>query len=189
MFNSTPRQTSRDIWSHGNAEQLRDLISSALSTLLLLGKENKPAYFASPWISDFVLFDNRFRQYEILFPEIADNSDIWFSDYLLNLSRNIPVRLVTTRTPTSQVFLKKISVFRTYQVEWRFAREKFHEKGILAPSFYIEGSMNITYSGLNINGEKITYYTSLGKTGANKIASAYLELDRHWENLGDSNDI
>ena len=32
------RDSSRDVWSHGSGRQLRDLLSSALSTLLMIGR-------------------------------------------------------------------------------------------------------------------------------------------------------
>jgi hypothetical protein len=39
-----PLQASRDVWSHGSGQQLRDLLASSLSTLMLLEGE-KHAYF------------------------------------------------------------------------------------------------------------------------------------------------
>jgi hypothetical protein len=177
------RATSRDVWSHGGGQQLRDLLGSALGTLLLVGVEAKPAYFSSPWISDFVLFQNSYREFGALFPEIADQSEIRFSDYLLRLSRKLPVRIITTRSETSEGFIKRLEMSGESKIKHRFARDEYHEKGILAPSFYIEGSMNITYSGVYVRGEKITYHTALNQQGANKIAGTYLEYNRRWENL------
>ncbi len=43
--------------------------------------------------------------------------------------------------------------------------------------------MNITFSGVNINGEKITYHHANKTDGAKKIAGAYLEYNRRWDNL------
>ena len=37
----------------------------------------------------------------------------------------------------------------------RMAGEDLHEKGLLTPDFYLEGSMNLTYSGVHINQEKV----------------------------------
>jgi hypothetical protein len=177
------RDSSRDVWSHGSGRQLRDLLSSALSTLLMMGEEVRPAYFSSPWMSDFVLFDNHFREYEALFPDLADQTELRFSDYLARLSGKLPVRIITTRSDTSESFISKLRAHGVSRVQCRFAESEYHEKGILAPSFYIEGSMNITYSGVYVRGEKITYHTNSDAQGASKIASAYLEYDRRWNNL------
>lgn len=174
--------TSRDVWSHGEGATLRDLISSALLTLLMLPDSKRAAYFSSPWISDFVLFDNEFRQYSSVFPDIGDNASIYFRDYLIFLARHMPVRIITTQSETSLGFIDKF-LSTNAQISCKFASDEYHEKGILAPSFYIEGSMNITYSGLYIRGEKITYHVGSSPAGAEKIASTYLELDRRWEVL------
>lgn len=177
------RETSRDVWSHGGGQQLRDLLSSSLATLLFTKKDDRPAYFSSPWISDFILFENGFREFGALFPELADQGEIRFSDYLLRLSKRLTVRLMTTRTETSEAFLKNLESQEPSRIHHRFGPDEYHEKGILAPSFFIEGSMNITYSGVYVRGEKITYTTTGNPEGANKIARAYLEYGRRWEIL------
>lgn len=180
---SEPLATSRDIWSHGSSQELPDFLASSLATLLMLGPHNQPAYFSSPWMSDFVLFDNRFGAFTALIPSMADCPRIRFSDYLAQLARLMPVRLITTRTDTSLAFLQSPTLHRPSQLHWRFAPDEYHEKGILAPSFYIEGSMNITYSGLFVRGEKVTYHTVPASGHHPKIGAAYLEFDRRWDLL------
>lgn len=180
--NSGAFSISRDVWSHGEGNQLRDLISSALLTLMLMPSDGRAAYFSSPWISDFTLFDNRFRQFGSLFPRFADTNYIKFSDFLLHLSPSIPVRIITARTETSLGFLRLFSSTES-SVEFKFAPDEYHEKGILAPSLYIEGSMNITYSGLYVRGEKVTYHVDSNASGAKKISAAYLEFNRRWSIL------
>ena len=180
--NPGDRSFSRDVWSHGEGNQLRDLISSALLTLMLMPSDGRAAYFSSPWMSDFTLFDNRFRQVGGLFPRLADSTAIKFSDFLRHLSQTLPVRLITARTETSLAFLRVFGSIES-SVEYRFAPDAYHEKGILAPSLYIEGSMNITYSGLYVRGEKVTYHVDSNNLGAKKISAAYLEFNRRWSIL------
>lgn len=177
-------RSSRDIWSHGGGPQLRELLASALATLLFVEPTPRPAYFSSPWISDFVLLKNEYGQFGALFPDIADRVDFTLREYLIRLSRRVPTRIITTRNVHSEGFLATLGEPSAEGVEWRFADSDYHEKGILAPSLYIEGSMNITYSGVYINGEKITYHAAGSREGAGKVAAAYLEFDRRWENLG-----
>lgn len=160
---------------------LRDLLSSALAALLLIPDERRPAYFSSPWMSDFQLLDNRFGQHSALFPELGDKGWIGFVEYLIQLSRRRPVRVITVENETSNRFLSNLRSEK--RVEVKFAAEKYHEKGILAPEFYIDGSMNITYSGVYVRGEKITYYTDSDSAGKDKITKAYLEFERRWSNL------
>lgn len=184
MFTNPLVASSRDIWSHGSGQRLRDLLTSSLLTLLLMGKVDRPVYISSPWISDFVLFDNRYREFASLFPELADQTIIYFSEYLMRLARQTQVRMITTRNEISEGFLdllkhKKVSI----DILCRFAGGEYHEKGFLAPSFYIEGSMNFTYSGVYVRGEKVTYYCGQGKDGSARILGAYLEFDRQWKLL------
>jgi hypothetical protein len=172
--------TSRDIWSHGSGTQIRDLLSSCLATLLLMPASLRPVYFSSPWMSDFVLLENHFRQFSALFPELDGRAEIRFSEYLEALAQRFRLRLIATRNDTSKNFLASSAVLRATNLESRFAPDEHHEKGILTPWFYIEGSMNITYSGVHVRGEKITYHVGADEVGRQKIARAYLEFDRYW---------
>lgn len=175
---------SRDVWSHGSGTQAIDLISSSLATLLLIPAFASPIYFSSPWISDFALLNNQFRQFSSLFPHLDGRSEIRFSDVLVSISRRMPVRIVTVSNDTSNNFVRSPLLVDSPGIATRFAPEVHHEKGILTPWFYIEGSMNITYHGVHIRGEKITYHVASSDEGRRKIARAYLEFDRYWSTLG-----
>jgi len=174
---------SRDIWTHGGGWPLPDLLRSVLASLLFLGKQERPAYFASPWVTDFDLFDNRFGDYTALFPRLGDQPWVKFSDYLVRLSRDLEVRILTTDNPRSAAFLADPRFQTAETIAYRMGHGSFHEKGILAPSFYIEGSMNITHHGVRVRGEKIVYHAVVGSGVPQKIAGAYLEFDRHWRAL------
>ncbi|WP_353646241.1 hypothetical protein [Mesorhizobium sp. WSM2239] len=178
-----PALQSRDIWTHGGGWPLPDLLRSALASLLLLSEHRRPAYFASPWITDFDLFDNRFRDFAALFPRLAEQPWIRFSDYLTALSTKLDVRLLTTDNDRSRAFMSIPALKNVSRVSCRLGDSKFHEKGILAPTFYIEGSMNITHHGVRVRGEKVVYHSVVGNGLPPKIAEAYLELDRHWKTL------
>lgn len=176
-------ETSRDVWSNGGGRELRDLLSSAFGTLLLIESNYQPVYLSSPWMSDFVLFENRFHEFDRLFPDLEEQSEVRLSDFIARLARKLSVRIITTETETSTHFLRRLQTVEAKNIQYRFAAEEYHEKGILAPSFYIEGSMNITFHGVYIRGEKITYHHANNSEGARKIAGAYLEYNRRWDNL------
>ena len=184
MTNSVIQAYSRDIWSHGGGQNLRDMLNSSLATLILMGRLERPVYVSSPWISDFVLYDNRYREFEALFPDLGDRIGIRFSDCLKRLARQGQVRIITTRNETTGAFLEALEREPNGSaLLYRFADGDYHEKGLLAPSFYIEGSMNFTYSGVYVRGEKVTYHCGGGHGGAKKIIGAYLEFERRWEVL------
>lgn len=174
---------SRDVWSHGSGAALRDLLSSSLASLLMAPADGEPAYFSSPWMSDFPLFDNHFGDVVALFPELGDEPRIRFSEYLRHLARRRPVRIITVRNPSSENFAKSPVFDGRDSVQFRYAQETYHEKGVLTPAFYIEGSMNITYSGVYVRGEKITYHSGAEAALKAKISKAYLEFNRRWDQL------
>lgn len=173
---------SRDIWSPGGGAVLGDAIASVLAMLLLRSEERRPVYFSSPWITDFPLFRNRFRDFAALFPRLADEDEIWFSDYLVTLARDREVRVLTSDNPYSNAFLRTPKLV-AHGLTAKRAEGPYHEKGILAPGVYIEGSMNITYRGVFINREKVTVHSAPDPAVLARIAAAYLEFDRHWRNL------
>ena len=176
--------SSRDVWSRGGKEPLRDLLIGSLTSLLLLPEDERPAYFSSPWMSDFPLFDNQFRQYTALFPEHQNESQVWFTDYLEMLSRKRPVRIVTVKDhKVSERFAASSKFHRAGKPEVRFAPVEYHEKGILTPLFYIEGSMNITFSGVNVRSEKLVFQAADDAFSIEKLARAYLEFNRFWGSL------
>jgi hypothetical protein len=43
--------------------------------------------------------------------------------------------------------------------------------------------MNITYSGVYVRGEKITYHSGAEPAMLAKIGKAYLEFNRRWDQL------
>ena len=137
-------------------------------------------------MSDFALLGNRYREVVPLFPDDAERSEIRFVDFLVRLSRQRAVRIITTDTATSRAFLASpmlVAAVATGRVEARLALREYHEKGILAPGFYIEGSMNITFSGVYVRDEKVTYHSASDAAGQDKVARAYLEFSRRWDSL------
>lgn len=176
---------SRDVWKHGGGRLLQDLLGSALITLLLPSSDVRPVYFASPWMSDFVLVANAVREFADLFPAQEEQGEITFVDYLSVVARRREIRIITMQNPTSNAFVERllsISDASRSTISIRLSSQETHEKGILSPGFYIEGSMNITHMGVHVNGEKIVYHSGRDDA-AEKISAAYLEFDRRWRLL------
>lgn len=179
---------SRDIWSSEGAQHLVDLLGSALSLLMLLQPGPDPVYFSSPWMSDFPLLGNSHRQFASLFPDDGERTSLRFTNYLIGLAQTRPVRLVTAPTDASRAFLRNLSLLRNgypqLHLEARLTTPEYHEKGVLAPTFYLEGSMNITYNGVFIKDEKVVFHASGDPDSDAKIARAHLEFHRRWDLLG-----
>jgi hypothetical protein len=171
-----------DLWSNAANLELRHLFRSAMTTLLLLNTPSRPIYICSPWISDFVLFENRFGELSHLLPRIEERSVINLSDCLRQLSRSHEVRIISRRTEVTLNFLANSKLVED-GVRFALANDDLHEKGFLTPIFYFEGSMNITFSGVHINKEKLLYHAGSDPEVTKRMSLAYLELDRRWKQL------
>ena len=180
---------SRDIWSRAGSLQVRDLLASLLSARLLAEAASDPLYVSSPFLTDFPVFDHGFGQFQPLFrhfPELGERAEIMFSQALIELSCRMPVRLIGVPGEYASGFLRSAVRQDSPNISGRFASALYHEKGLLCSSFYLEGSMNFTYSGVYRRDEKITAHTPDTAAGQQKIAAATLEFNRLWEKLAGS---
>jgi phosphatidylserine/phosphatidylglycerophosphate/cardiolipin synthase-like enzyme len=60
------------------------------------------------------------------------------------------------------------------QDENNFLFEKEHSKGLISDTWALIGSMNFTYSGVEINGELVTFKTDPNSIG--QLAAAFTDL-------------
>lgn len=173
-----------DIWSNAASTQLRSLISSALACTLIRSNwiPGRSVYVCSPWISDFSVFDNRYGQFDDLCPAARGNNRIRLSEVLKRIGLGISVRIISKDTEATRQFLAGAG-FSNSNVIVRLAGDSLHEKGVLTPDFYLEGSMNLTYSGVHINTEKVSYHAGSERDIVARMAAAYAELDRRWKQL------
>lgn len=171
-----------DIWSKSASWRLRGLIQSSIANLLLARVHERPIYLCSPWISDFPVFDNANGQFDALVPCAAGRMRINLSDCLAQLSLENNVRIVSKSTPATDAF-RSMPMLSDSRVQMRLSDDKLHEKGFLTPIFYLEGSMNITFSGVLLNEEKVIFHSGDESTVRARIQNAYLEFERRWNML------
>ena len=172
---------SRDIWSHSIGRSLQDLLASCCSSMLLDTTDDQPVYFSSPWMSNFILFENPFGEFGVLFTDTGDHPEFRFADFLKMLSQYRPVRLIVVKNPTSNKFITHLDQDDYPDLKVRFAPDTEHGKGILTPNFYIEGSMNLTYSGVHLRDEKVVFHPKVGNE--EKLNLAFLQFNRFWATL------
>ena len=173
--------SERTIWSSQANPAAVDLVGSCLALLMIAPTTEQALYFSSPWLSDFPLLDNRFFEFTGVFPEAGEKNWVSFTDCIQALSTRWTVRIVTRDNDSSQNFVGRLDAGSPIHV--CYASDSFHAKGILTPYFFIRGSMNLTYSGVNINDEQITYNAADDDRGRSLIAEAYLEFNSFWERL------
>jgi len=165
----------RQIFLHGplGKRQLREVLSSQLSALLI---QPEPIWLVSPWVSDFLLLDNRAGQWNALNPDWTGRK-ILFSELLAELvNQGCNFNLVTRDLPENKEFIvsfkEKLSAGAKYKII--FAPE-VHSKGFLTSKFFFEGSMNFTFSGAYRNDELVKL-----KVDNDAISEALIEFKERY---------
>ncbi len=134
-------------------------------------------WLVSPWITDFDLIDNSANQWNALVPTFEARY-IRFSEVLIALARaGIAIYLVTRKDPINDSFLSNLKYQLTEREAVHFCfRQELHTKGILCKEGFIEGSLNLTYSGVESNDETMVLHTD-----SHNISNAFLEFKKQYE--------
>jgi len=158
--------------------QLADVLGSLFALELI--SPSPIIYLVSPWISDIQLLHNHFGRYRSLMPD-STRDILMLADILneladryhpANASGHVTVRVIyRPGTVGIHSFLARLSL----QVERRAASD-LHEKGLLTSRCYLRGSMNFTFSGVNLNDERVELTTDPGDIG-----QAHLNMQDLWE--------
>jgi hypothetical protein len=158
--------------ARSSSVQLTDCISS-LFALELLSPSPK-IYLISPWIGDVPLLNNSFGQFRSITPEMTKRW-IGLADLMNMLAERGTEVCILTRTnqPHNASFLRRLS-----PVVYCKQTSTLHEKGLVTQHFYLRGSMNFTYSGVNLNDESIEL-----STDPEIISQAFIEAEQGWNNL------
>ena len=138
--------------ARSSSMQLASCLSSLLALELL--KPGKELYLISPWLSNVPLIDNRFGQFRALVGE-RDKADLRLGDILTLLAACGTQVRILYRTPSNETTRQFVENLQNIaNIECR-AKQDLHEKGLISSHFYVHGSMNFTYAGVNINDESV----------------------------------
>lgn len=152
--------------------QLADCLSSLFALELMCpGPE---MYLISPWISNIALISNRFGQFRAIMGDSGEG-DLRLATILHTLAeRGVKVRIMhRSKHQQTEEYLNLLPE----NIERR-GIETLHEKGLITHNFYLRGSMNFTYSGVNLNDESVELTTD-----PQDVALALLEARQRWEGL------
>lgn len=178
MTNTSERQ----IFLHGllGKRQLREVLGSQLVTLFI---RPEPIWLVSPWLSNFLLLDNRAGQWSGLEPDWTGR-EISFVELLSALvQKGCRLNLVTRELEENLKFLQvlKAKLPPGSPLKVTFTPD-VHTKGLLTSVFFLEGSMNFTFSGANRNDELLTL-----KSSGDAISEALIEFkERYGATLEDA---
>jgi hypothetical protein len=154
---------------------IRELLSLVFCQELLVPGAN--LCVVAPWISNVTIFDNRSADFAAINPEWGER-EVGVIDVLVQLARSGTMIEVAVRPDDhNQQFIRAIreageeeGVANSISVQ---EIENLHTKGILADSWVILGSMNLTRNGIEINEEYLTY-----EVEPKNIAQARIHFNR-----------
>lgn len=156
---------------HRHAARPHHLIAEALQSLIVseLLSPGHRMLIASPWISDVPLLDNRGGRFSVL--------DTSWGARVIRLSailRTLLVQQTTVYLHCGPGDREARFIERLQDIARRDGTEKLfhprqsshnpvvtldHEKAIAGDDWIVHGSMNLTYRGVEINGELVTVST------------------------------
>ncbi|MDN4128922.1 phospholipase D-like domain-containing protein DpdK [Pantoea ananatis] len=143
----------RQIFLHGSAgqRQLREVLSAQLVALIM---QPEPIWLVSPWVSNFRLLDNRSGNWDSIEPAWGGREVDFIELLVCAVNNGASLSLVTRDQPLNRDFVtalkKRLNNHADFRQEWR---NQLHTKGLLTPHFFLRGSMNFTWSGVNRNEE------------------------------------
>ncbi len=170
MFNRVIKAKAR-----GNAVQLVGCLSSLFSLELL--HPSREIYLISPWLSKVPLISNHIGQFRAVASEL-NKRELHLGDILMLLAEKGSHIYILCRPhhPYTEEFLKPL-LASSRNIECRRS-DTLHEKGLICDHFYLRGSMNFTYAGVNLNDESVELTTQ-----SSEVARALVEAKLAWKGL------
>ena len=157
--------------STSNAE-IRELLESLFAAELL--SPSRCLWLVSPWLTDLELLDNRAGAWSALDPQWGPRQ-LRLAE-LLGRMLQMGVRVVIATRPDAhnEQFLRKLDdLVKSSGVENHLTvhrKATLHHNGFLGDDFYLSGSMNLTFNGVEILNEGVTFETDREATESARIA-------------------
>ena len=169
---------SRDLHGPAQSRAVRDLFQSLFAAELISPGPKIWLFFA--WISDVEILDNSARQFAALEPDWP-MTPIRLSQVLKALlARGVKIRLIIRDHGHNEYFISRLQALKASYgdlLKWTIEKS-FHAKGLLGTGYFLSGSMNLTLSGISINGEHLVL-----RTDPASVAEQSIELESRWEAL------
>ena len=140
----------------GRAE-IREQLEGIFVSELLVPSES--VWLVSPWITDIDILDNRCGQFSSLVPTWGLRR-IRLSEVFAHIIGQSRVHIVARPDPHNDAFLRKMDDLSRASDEVDnlhvTVRDTLHLKGLLGQDYYLRGSMNLTYNGVEVNHEGVS---------------------------------
>ena len=145
--------------AQGQSNVPGELIQSMLATELL--QPSPELWIVSPWITNINVIDNYGRRFGYL-DSRWEQGPVTLARYLNTfVERDRKFIAVMNEDPHNDTFIRALDALGlTEHPNVKLIRTPpIHAKGIVSHHFSLTGSMNFTYSGVNLNEERIVYTT------------------------------
>ncbi len=174
MTQASSRRIFKSRWQ--SPEEVRELLQGIFCGELI--NPSKEIWLVSPWISDVAVIDNSAGGFVGLDPSWGVRPITLSEVFSRLLELGSAVNIVTRPVRHNESFLSRLkNLTGPSQASNLTVRtlEDLHEKGLLGDDFHLSGSMNLTYSGIEINGE----YVAL-ETDSARVADALISYRQHY---------
>ena len=146
-----------------SAGEVLEMLGALFSAELV--EPSRCVWLVSPWVSDVEVLDNSAGTYSAL--TNFGRRPIRLVEVLVTLAaEGAFVVVATTPDPHNDMFLRRLEVLqKDLRVEDRInvvvdRSGKLHTKALTGDDYAVAGSMNITYTGINLREEQVELHTN-----------------------------
>jgi hypothetical protein len=153
--NVAPNRTT--LTTHATSRtEIRELLEGLFVAELLVPSDS--VWLVSPWITDLDILDNRSGQFSSLVPAWGLRK-IRLSEVFAAMMDRAVMHIVARPDSHNDAFIQKmhdLSASSDARDNLKVSmHETLHLKGLLGQDYYLSGSMNLTYNGVEVNHEGV----------------------------------
>ncbi|HZP88593.1 MAG TPA: phospholipase D-like domain-containing protein DpdK [Burkholderiales bacterium] len=164
----------RDLTGPSQVRAIRDLLQGIFAMEAM--KPSKPLWLLSGWITDIGIIDNRARQFNTLDPSWPTAMVPLSAVLRTILERGGGVSIVLREDQHNRYFTDRMRGLRGEfpQTLRILLAPDFHEKCLVGTDYVLNGSMNLTYRGVEVNDEHVVFRTEPSIVAERRLVLATL---------------
>lgn len=157
--------------------EIRELLEGIFVRELL---SPSPEFFiVSPWVSDIAVIDNRANAYTDILPQSGPR-EVRLGEVLRVMLRSganvcLAIRPDRHNDKLIDTLVSRAQADRTDEQLTIASEKDLHEKGICGADYYLNGSMNLTYNGIEVLEESVKYVTD-----PSEVSRVQVTYQEHW---------
>jgi hypothetical protein len=156
-----------------NGLAISDVLTAAL--LSEFCSPSKELWLVSGWVTDLVVIDNAYRQFDAVLGTDA-RSSLTLTDVLGALSRRgTRVHVALREEQHNRRFIERLESVCDPDSLKVYSSPDLHEKFLVGWTWLMKGSMNFTWNGVQVNEESIDFQVDPGEAARQR-----LELRTRW---------